>query len=440
MTKARSILARLRALKDDRRGAVLMVTAVTVPVLVGFAGIGVEVGMWYNAKRELQTAADAAALSGAFERIRGNPAGLQSAARFEAERNGFVIGSPNTIAVNNPPTSGSKAGEPTAVEVILTQDHPLLLASLFMNQSIAVAARAVAAVDTTGEACVLALSPTASAALNNQGSSIVNMTGCVMASNSTATNAIVVSGSSTVTAFSLWSAGGTAIDGSSNLTIERPPTTNAWGLDDPWAGIEIPPYTCCTLSNLTMNGAKTIGPATPTGVFSIKGRVKLTSSDVLTLKPGTYIIDSGNLELMAGSTLRCECPNPEDGVTIILTSSTSASQIGTFDIAGGANVDLRAPSDGSNPFRGVLFYQDRRASETTSATNKFNGDSSMKLQGAIYIPKQGIEFKGNTAGAQTCTQIVALTVSFTGNSHLDNSGCKDAGVEPVTVTQARLAE
>src|SRR4051794_6231548 len=122
--------ARFIELVRDRRGALLATTAAALPVIAGFAGLGIETGMWYSDKRDLQTAADAAALSGAFERVRDNPNGLQSAARHEAQRNGFALVSANTIAVNNPPQSGSRAGDTKAVEVVLTRPHSLLFSKL----------------------------------------------------------------------------------------------------------------------------------------------------------------------------------------------------------------------------------------------------------------------------------------------------------------------
>jgi len=51
----------------DRRGVVGVALAVLLPVLVGFAGIGIEVGLWFAVQRQNQSAADAAALSTALE-------------------------------------------------------------------------------------------------------------------------------------------------------------------------------------------------------------------------------------------------------------------------------------------------------------------------------------------------------------------------------------
>jgi len=55
----------LRALGADRRGNVAIVAAVAMPVLLGSMGIGAEVASWYTGKRNLQNAADSAAIAAA---------------------------------------------------------------------------------------------------------------------------------------------------------------------------------------------------------------------------------------------------------------------------------------------------------------------------------------------------------------------------------------
>jgi Flp pilus assembly protein TadG len=51
----------------DRQGVVALAVAVLLPVLIGFAGLGIEVGMWFAVQRQNQSAADAAAIAAALE-------------------------------------------------------------------------------------------------------------------------------------------------------------------------------------------------------------------------------------------------------------------------------------------------------------------------------------------------------------------------------------
>src|SRR5437762_837241 len=54
-------------LVGDRRGATTALFAVLLTVLFGFAGFGVDFGIWYTLKRQYQSAADSSAISGAIE-------------------------------------------------------------------------------------------------------------------------------------------------------------------------------------------------------------------------------------------------------------------------------------------------------------------------------------------------------------------------------------
>jgi len=65
----------------------------------------------------------------------------------------------------------------------------------------------------------------------------------------------------------------------------------------------------------------------------------------------------------------------------------------------------------------------------------------MLLRGALYFPKQAVEFTGdNSSTANTCVQIVASTITFIGNSTIYNTGCDEAGVIPLQVKGVRLRE
>ena len=54
----------------DESGAVLVLVAVSMFVLMGFVGLAVDVGGHYNLRRSEQTGADGGALQGAYELLR----------------------------------------------------------------------------------------------------------------------------------------------------------------------------------------------------------------------------------------------------------------------------------------------------------------------------------------------------------------------------------
>ena len=162
--------------------------AASITALIGFTGLGVETGLWYAMKRQNQSAADVAALSGAFELLAGKTyPDICGFAKRDATRNGFTFQSftcPTTtpactspssgqMCANNPPQLGLNAGNNNAVEVILAQQQNALFASLSLA-NVTIDTRAVAVISVLDQACVLALDPAASDAIFIKGNPTLN--------------------------------------------------------------------------------------------------------------------------------------------------------------------------------------------------------------------------------------------------------------------------
>lgn len=86
----------------DDRGAVAVIVAILMMVFILFAALTVDIGYWYNVRRQLQSSADAAALAGCWELIRSgcdaeqdpaHLAGVLNAARTYADRNAIGLAS-----------------------------------------------------------------------------------------------------------------------------------------------------------------------------------------------------------------------------------------------------------------------------------------------------------------------------------------------------------
>jgi Flp pilus assembly protein TadG len=87
-------------------GAVAVTTALVLPVLLGMASLGVEVGHWYLGQREMQGAADAAAISAAAQYIKDYPTNpnsttYQTVGVNYASINGFTIPTANVCLVTS---------------------------------------------------------------------------------------------------------------------------------------------------------------------------------------------------------------------------------------------------------------------------------------------------------------------------------------------------
>lgn len=422
-----------RSVAGDSRGGVAVFFAITFPVVLGFAGLAVETGLWYTIKRQAQTAADAAALAGLSDVLRNNGGSVQSVALAISQQNGFANVSPNTVSVFHPPATGGYAGNTQAVQVVVTRQVPRMFSALFGTGNVPVTAKAVAGTKNTGSACILALHASMASAIKNIGNTTVTATDCIMAANSNDATAINFTGSSVLSLASVWTVGSYSVEGAGSLTLGKPATTNAWPLADPYASVNVPSVGACNQTNYRRNtGAATLSP----GVYC--NGIDIGNATV-TFLAGTYILNRGGLSFGSQAVIRCSNCTGTAGVTFVLTSTTSTTQIGTVTVNGGADIDLRAPSGMGNPFRGLLVYQDRSA---PSATARFNGGANMVLRGAIYMPRQEVEWSGNTRtnGFSTCTQVVADRITFTGNSRVLQDGCSNFDVRTIDVTSPRVLE
>jgi hypothetical protein len=435
------LFGRIGALRSSA-GSVAILIALALPVLVGMTGAAAETAVWFELKRRAQNAADGAAVAGAIQRARGGTANVVASAKRAATQNGFTNSvSSTTVTINYPPTSGSYAGQPDAVEAIITRTFSPMITRLFHDGDITIYARAVAEVKVVGKACVLALSTTASNALYFQGSTFVDNSGCVVASNSGASNGVTMSGNATLSAMSVWSAGGFSTpNDTGQLTLAQPAKTNMWPLDDPYADVNIPNSlpTCTPMPTIANDEVTTLtaGPQGTRYCASNATSFNLSGSAIVQMSPGTYYFDaygtSAGVKAISGTQIS------GSGVTVVLMNSLTPSSPATINLAGGSTVTLTAPTSGD--FAGIVIYQDRAATNP-STNNVLNGGSDMILQGGVYIPNQSLEYIGdNSSASNTCVILVAHTIMFNGNSTIYNTGCDEMGVEPVEVKGVRLRE
>jgi hypothetical protein len=65
----------------------------------------------------------------------------------------------------------------------------------------------------------------------------------------------------------------------------------------------------------------------------------------------------------------------------------------------------------------------------------------LNITGAAYFPNNPVSYSGGSAGggASQCTQLVASTVTFSGNATFNNN-CTGTGVKNISYTQGLLSE
>ncbi len=465
--KFESLRAIVRRLCHDEAGSVLTFL-VAVPVVIGAAALGIQTGELYRVKRQMQSAADAAAISGSIDRINSSST-LTTDAQYAAQRNGFTNGSSGvSVTVNSPPTSGSYTTSSTAVEVIITKPQALSLGAVLTswlggsgNTSVTMRARSVAAQrsftqgSTTGPGCIVALTTGAEQGVSF--SSFNTFTSdCAVMSNGSATGTDSSSASVSISSFNkatvsqVWTRGSYYTDNASHITpIPSNALTNQTStIADPTVGFSNPSVGSCTYSNYNKSSMSslTVSPGTYCGGLSV------SSVSNVYFTPGIYYVADGDMYLDSVSNVTCPTCTTSNGVAIILTTATGTpANIGGVYIASDNNVSLNAGSSGT--YAGILFYQDHRASVgTMTSTSKIFTVSSLNtatLTGAIYFPNNRIEIasinnfdNGNAA----CTVWVGRYIKFSSLNNTNSGSCPTYGTNPVsaisttTVSKATTVE
>ncbi len=418
-----------RFLRQAKNGSVAVMMALSMPVIVGFCALGAEIMFWQFTQRMLQGAADAASFSGAGQLAQGRDISLiDAAASNAAYETGLDQVRADTPVISSPPSTGAFVGDATAVEVTLQDNLPRLFTGIFFaSDTVEIHARSVARIAGGRPSCILALNKSAAQAVSFAGSSTLELDGCDIASNSIANDAIDFSGATSVTAECASAVGGVdGAAGSLTLTDCAAVFEGTRTFPDPYDYLTLPTPGACDAAlkaDLTVSpgNSRTVSPGTVCS--SGPGGANVTIQGDITFNPGVYIFDGVNFRVNATAVLR------GTDVTFVFTGGT------TIDINGGADIELVAPSDPSDPYQGVLFFADPA---DAGLSHTLNGSSATSFTGALYFPTSHVEFAGtNDANPNACTLLVADTVEFTGNSFFA-SDCTSLGISAAETAQVVL--
>jgi Flp pilus assembly protein TadG len=371
----------------DESGQALVISVLCMTCLFGFAALATDVGLILREKRLLQIAADSAAIAGALE-LNYSSGAVISAAQAAATRNGFTTttngvttAGGTTVTVNTPPLNGPHAGGTNTnyVEVIVSQRQSTLFMGLFGVLNMTPVARAVAVNGGASYNCIVVLDPTASPAMNFQGSFDVTTPNCgIVVDSSDSTNALhFTGGGGTLTAGSVGVVGGCGGHCSDSTPL---PVTGIVPQSDPlgYLGPSFPTPTGCVA------GGTLTGNITP-GCYS--GNVTLNNA-VLT---GMYIF-TGNLTLSHSVTTGA------GGGTIDLTAGTLTETPNTV-------LNLVAPTTGT--FHDIAIMAP--ASNTSTLTLEF-GNATGTIQGIFYAPGAKLFLHDSGGGASGLSLITDLIV------------------------------
>ena len=429
---------------NNERGNMAVIAAAALPLLVGSAGLATDTIQWALWKRQLQRAADSAAIAGVYNRVQaGGETGTTRAAVTHDltlnQHTGMTLQS-GYPTVTFPANAGSNRNQ---VRVVLAVQKNLSFSSMFLSAAPVIQATAqAAAVQNSGDFCVLSLQNNSKTGIQATGNNSITMD-CGMMTNSTATNAAAGQGSASVTATTIAASGG--IQQSNTWTVQSY-QPYAPALEDPYDDLD--PSTAekneCTTHPHSAPAVYNTSPGLPgvnaaTAGVAVSGvnvycmtSLSINSNKYLTLQNGLFLIDGGSVNIQGKLFLT--------NATLVMTnkSSSATATIGSMDMNANGQISATAPTTGK--WAGMAIYQDRRAVDNSptgniqaNSPNKINGNSTAKIQGVIYFPSQQVTYNGTGTGSATCTQFVAKRLYWSGNSGLNNftKNCPNTGIQAI---------
>lgn len=450
-------------------GQALALTAFGLLMLMGFVGLGVDVGVLRHDKRLQQTAADAAAIAGAMNLNAGTS--VTTGAYDAAQANGFAdTGTfcsgtcPSsgglgyvTVTVNysgsacTGPCSGPHTGNANYVEVLVSAVQPTYFMKILGFNTQVVTARAVATNVSGGgpnTGCAYTLGPPSKEiGVDVQGSVTLNAPTCGIVDNGNFDpkgNALTVNaGSFAVNGTDTGSGPGGTVTCADTSDC---PTYTKTATKDPMAGTPTPcslGYTCTGGSSLSINSTQTVSP----GTYS---SISITGSGTVTFSPGVYIINgSGGFSCSGSPTIN------GTGVFFYFTGAAS------LNCQGGDTINFTAPSPTNCPtcpskLDGILMYQDPndtnqgtpgKCPPSGNAGPQLGGNTGSAFDGVLYFPNDQLYLTGNTktcASGTNCSVAFAIVITdsmcLSGNATLYMQGLAGLPSGVSILTQPILVE
>jgi Flp pilus assembly protein TadG len=376
-----------------KRGQTIVLLAIAMVPLVGMAGLGVDVGRMYTARRRAQEVADIAVAAGAHEQMKKTgKATFTDVVTTYASRNGFSSAKGDIIVTNNPPTSGPYAGNTSAYEVIVKRPVNTALLRVLGSNATTIQGRAVAVVKKAGIGIVV-LDPSKDEAFKINKKSKIQLTEGTIYVNSTSNKAIKIEQESQIIARETPQIVGD-YEATDTSSISPEPNTKAKALPDPLASLSVPP---CSL------------PARGTGTKDAP--VEYHPSNNAVLCPGIYF---GGIKLDGSKNITFDnCGVPAAEAVFVVTQKglhvhdadltannvmiynapeqwckSTTNKCGSIHFDKKADVNLTPPTSG--PYEGIAIFQDRSCTKALD----ISGRALSGIAGDVYAAKGELKVKG----------------------------------------------
>ena len=243
---------------------------------------------------------------------------------------------------------------------------------------------------------------------------IVSLVACDLHNASDEAESTELLGGASLSARNIFLAGGYTLAAGAVMTASKHLTTHTSPVADPYFRLAVPSYPGCTRNRYRLDQQKTetISP----GVYC--GGIEVAGGATIHLDPGTYILDRGDFVVGGDGTVS------GTDVTLILTSRTG-SNYGAVDFHAGSTIELTAPARAAAAgIPGIAIWVDGNVPATGDT---FGGGSTQNVNGAIYLPGRRVRYSGGSPSTTRCSQLIARSVTFIGNSYFRHD-CTGAGL------------
>lgn len=399
-----------KKLIGNSSGNAMMLVGLGLPVLIGGAGLGVDIAQWYMWKGEVQHSVDQAALAAAFAL-----SADRSSTTYEKRASQEFNANQNVTATftSDPKVllASYAGGNDNSVIVTASASKSLPFSGYFMSSAATVTATAQAAFTPGGNwhACLVATNDDTTS-IDIGGNATVKAQ-CGIAALSCDDNAVLIDGSATVTTDSIATCGTASVPEENESVV----TEKVTGLTDIYK--DLAPPDDPTPQNYSCEKTKGQGTIAALQPGTYKGGIVVKCTTVLA--GGIYVIDGGTLDLTAnynvtGTNVMFVLKN---GASIKLGGSGNGNKINLSPIQAPELIDA-GYGDYVDKYAGMLVFEDRN-NAASNPGHLLNGNSNSMIEGIMYLPANGIMILGTADVTAQCLQISAKTITIGGNAYIE---------------------
>ncbi len=394
----------------SEKGQAIIIIVFAIIGLFGAAALAIDGGRAYVEKGRVQSAADAAALSGALARVEQKP--WREYALAAALANGYDNnGETNIVELNTPPVDGPNAKNPEFIQVIVTSKIPTFFGGIIGIPEIIVSSRAVSQTKPAvfGQMfdgyAVVSLAPTSSCADEQKrsfwihGEATISLTGGGVFVNSNNPDCALIqqgSGSIRIVDDSPLSIVGGASIQKPQLLTPFPPQTGAVPFSYP-PPFQMPKAGCGSKIAEVSGGQIDLDGKLINAVLSPGNWDEdFPPAGVNFLESGVYCI---------GGNVLVETSLSGQGVVLVIEQ-------GSARFSSAAEIQLSAPKSGQ--LAGLLIYMP----QTNRNILGLNGNINSDYQGTILAPGADIHLNGLKSKVGYHSQIVGYYVNVDGQDNI----------------------